>query len=144
MDRFWSKVKKSEGCWEWQATLSNKGYGQFRVDGKLALSHRFAYELAKGPILKGLHILHSCDNPACVNPDHLSVGTRADNMQDMTSKGRHHQTQKTHCPQGHEYTEANTYRHGTQRHCKACNRRKVSAYKARKKAEKEAQNDAAR
>jgi hypothetical protein len=95
-DRFWSKVHPEalSGCWLWHGAVNKHGYGRFRVrslaDGKhaLALSHRHAYELAHGPIQEGMVVRHKCDVPACVNPDHLKVGTRAENQQDMSKRGR--------------------------------------------------------
>ena len=92
--RFWSKVKVSLGCWEWQASLRNKGYGAFvwkddtgkEIQGR---AHRFAYELLVGTIPEGMDVLHRCDNPPCVRPDHLFLGTIADNNRDMCEKGRH-------------------------------------------------------
>lgn len=87
--RFWLKVKKlPNGCWEWQGSLSNKGYGQFKVLKKLVLAHRFAYESAHGPIPKGKVVCHKCDNRKCCNPEHLFLGTYKDNTQDMIAKGR--------------------------------------------------------
>lgn len=82
------------GCWEWQGARFGSGYGQFYAGRDSAgkrmniHAHRFAYELRHGAIPDGLHVLHHCDNPPCVNPDHLFVGTRSDNMQDMFVKGR--------------------------------------------------------
>ncbi len=90
MDRFWSKVniKGKDDCWEWTAAKSKKGYGRFKVDGKLVSPHRFSYELENGEIPEGMFICHKCDNPPCVNPDHLFVGTGSDNMKDCYEKGR--------------------------------------------------------
>jgi len=87
-DRFLAKViKNDEGCWEWKATTAN-GYGQMKVDGVKCLAHRLSYELHKGPIAKGLVVRHKCDNKLCVNPEHLELGTHADNSRDMLERGR--------------------------------------------------------
>ena len=89
VDRFWAKVKKIDGgCWEWQAAKSVAGYGRFKVNGHLVLPHRYSYELHYGPIPEGLWVLHRHDNPGCVNPEHLFLGTRSDNMIDCFRKGR--------------------------------------------------------
>ena len=88
--RFWKKVKKGPSCWEWTGSRDRKGYG--RIAATLAVrnlkAHRISYQLHVGPIPPGLSVLHKCDNPGCVRPDHLFLGTNADNMQDMISKGR--------------------------------------------------------
>lgn len=91
LKRFWSKVDKSSpsSCWVWKACKNQKGYGQVRVKKQAYLAHRFAYELAFGPIPPTMNVLHKCDNPSCVNPDHLFLGTLTDNNQDMCQKGRH-------------------------------------------------------
>lgn len=88
-ERFLSKVEKGEICWEWIGANDGRGYGQLYVGGKLIRAHRLSFMLYVGKIPKGLHILHKCDNPSCVNPDHLFIGTHRDNMQDMSRKGRH-------------------------------------------------------
>lgn len=87
--RFLSKIKKSEtGCWEWQDFKLPRGYGFFGIKFDRQLAHRASYQLYKGPIGEGLEVMHSCDNPSCVNPNHLSLGTRTDNMRDAKKKGR--------------------------------------------------------
>lgn len=90
MKRFWDKVLKTNSCWIWASHISGNGYGYFSLNNKELRAHRVAYELTKGPIPKGLHVMHTCDNPKCVNPDHLKIGTHQDNMSDMVKKGRHH------------------------------------------------------
>jgi len=88
-ERFESKYTKAEsGCWDWTAFANPAGYGRFRFDGKTVLAHRFAYELYVGPLPEGLWALHKCDNPKCVNPEHLFLGTNQDNITDKVSKNR--------------------------------------------------------
>jgi hypothetical protein len=91
-ERFWSKVKKDteDKCWPWIGARSQrgKGYGEYFLGGKLCQAHRIAWGFAKGEIPEGMCILHKCDNRACVNPNHLFVGTHSDNIVDMVKKGR--------------------------------------------------------
>lgn len=87
-DRFWRHVEKSDGCWEWIGALDNDGYGRIRDGRRNRKAHRVAYELTYGPIPSGLIIRHTCDNPACVRPDHLLSGTHLDNAQDKCERGR--------------------------------------------------------
>lgn len=89
-ERFWSKVRKGRGCWEWQAAKAH-GYGVIGKGGKgngYVLAHRAAWVLAHGPIPRGLLVCHRCDNPSCVRLSHLFLGTYSDNVRDMLRKGR--------------------------------------------------------
>ncbi len=90
--RFWPKVNKSamaaSACWEWTGSKDRRNYGQFRHNGKTCAAHRVAYELSCGPGPDGMDVLHSCDNPPCVNPAHLSIGTHARNMREMADRDR--------------------------------------------------------
>jgi hypothetical protein len=82
---FWSRVTKTEGCWEWKGKSAPLGYGHVQK----TYAHRRAWELHFGPIPDGLWVLHSCDNPICVNPSHLRLGTPVDNVRDRQERGRH-------------------------------------------------------
>ena len=77
-----------EGCFIWQKGKDTGGYGRIKINGKSKTVHRVAYETLVGEIPKGLHVLHTCDKRACLNPDHLFLGTNNDNVQDMVKKNR--------------------------------------------------------
>ena len=92
-ERFWAKVEKTDACWEWQSRIAPAtGYGNFAIwkQGRRTtwLAHRLAWFLTNGAIPKGLCVLHKCDNRRCVRPDHLFLGTAADNVHDCIAKGR--------------------------------------------------------
>lgn len=119
--RFWEKVDQGEAdeCWPWTASTDRYGYGQFHVDGRSLRAHRVSYELANGAIPEGRLVMHTCDNPPCVNPAHLVLGTAAENMQDKVRKGRQSngRERRTHCPKGHPL---DVVRSCGRRKCRGC------------------------
>jgi hypothetical protein len=90
MQRFYDKVEKTDSCWQWLAHKDQNGYGQFSFKGKVEYAHRVSYILFNGEFDNNLQICHSCDNPSCVNPEHLFLGTHKENMIDMSKKLRQH------------------------------------------------------
>lgn len=133
--RFWAKVKLDGDCWAWQAGMV-KGYGHFTQGGKpkMMLAHRWSYEAMVTEVPDGLELDHLCRNKACVNPDHLEPVTHAVNIERNPNAVNKRGAQITHCPQGHEYNEANTrwYRGG--RNCRPCGRLHTANHRARKAA----------
>lgn len=103
--RFNEKYKiMPNNCWHWTAHLGHFGYGKIYNDKKASYAHRVSWELHNGEIPEGMSVLHKCDNPQCVNPDHLFLGKQGDNVSDMLNKGRgiaNRQRNYTHCKNGH-------------------------------------------
>jgi hypothetical protein len=119
----------NDTCWGWAAAKTAAGYGvlmdKCRAEGRknIVYMHRLSWTINFGEIPEGMCVCHRCDNPQCTNPDHLFLGTHAENMKDMLDKGRHvsGQAGKTHCKQGHEFTEKNTRISSSGRRvCRSC------------------------
>lgn len=120
--RFWDKVSMGKSCWEWVAGKDQDGYGLFRLTGITTKAHRASFFFTTGET--PVSVLHSCDNPPCVRPDHLFAGDHLANMKDARKKGRGPYAAnlaKTHCPQGHPYSGKNLARTKEGwRQCRAC------------------------
>lgn len=124
IERYKSRCQVDQnGCWLFHGFIHPTGYALTSYRGKQTRAHRAMYMAAKGPIPDGMHVCHTCDVRHCINPDHLWIGTRSDNMRDMHAKYRGPQQTKTHCPRGHPYDEENTYLTPEGfRNCKMCSR----------------------
>lgn len=145
--RFWQKVDRrgDDECWHWTASRDPDGYGRFQYpteNGQRHIrAHRWAYLMLVGPIGDGLVVCHRCDNPPCVNPAHLFLGTQLDNNADKVAKGRHARvwgvpllrSRQTHCKHGHELAGDNLVITPTgHRSCRAC-RNAIARISYRKK-----------
>lgn len=130
IEDFYTKYTKAPGCWEWNQSTDSYGYGQFKLDGTVYLAHRFAWMIHTGIDIRkhrNVCVCHKCDNPRCLNPKHLFLGTVRDNIRDRVLKKRCPNTGITHCKHGHEFTKENTrysinIRGNQRRACKTCNR----------------------
>lgn len=124
INRFWPKVKrgKPDECWEWQAAKDHRGYGVFGVERKSRWAHRISYQIQNGNIPQDLFVCHHCDNPSCVNPYHLFLGTNSDNMMDMVAKGRGRTdySRRITCENGHKLEGENLIFFKGKRSCKIC------------------------
>jgi hypothetical protein len=141
-ERFWRRVEKTDSCWLWrggQGVSRSQRYGVYKTpDGKRRGAHVIAYELTIGPVPPGKHLDHLCKTTLCVNPAHLEPVTPAENNRRSDSLTAANLT-KTHCPQGHPYDEANTYRDGKgSRCCREC--RNEASRRAYRRADKAARN----
>ena len=137
-NRLWHRVTITDtNCYERRDRYVNpKGYTRIWLNGKNIYAHRMSWILTNGSIPDDICVLHGCDHPLCINVNHLFLGTKSENNNDMVSKGRHgrYNAKKTHCPKNHEYTEDNTYVDSRgKRYCRKCGRINALAYYHRKR-----------
>lgn len=133
LDRFWAKVdvRGEDECWEWQGAR-NGGYGQLWLKPNTIRATRLSAAIHFGMFDQRLQVNHACDNPPCVNPAHLRLGTQVENMQEKIQRGRDYQQAKTHCSNGHPFDEVNTHVNTSGvRCCRACRREASRAYRQR-------------
>lgn len=122
MKKFWDKVRKSKGCWNFIGSVGKDGYGKFYIDGKMEMAHRVSYKIKVGEIPKGLNIDHKCRNRACVNPKHIEPVTQRENVMRGLGVARFN-SEKTHCIHGHEFNYINTrITKDGERACRVCAR----------------------
>ncbi len=110
------------GCWIWLKSLNNSGYGTVSIKGKSAFAHRFSWEFYRGKIPSGKYVLHKCDIPSCVNPDHLFIGSQRENHIDSQEKGRRYKQPPDKCMHGHTAIAENVYFSNGHRYCLLCKR----------------------
>ena len=122
-------------CVVYSGSINYSGYGVIKVGGKTLKAHRLAWVQEYGPIPDGMYVLHSCDNRSCINIKHLRLGTQQDNMDDRTRRNRtYHPPKKTHCCNGHEYKEENTYSAPDgKRECRICRTAQYERFQTRRR-----------
>ena len=124
LEAIFNKVVTSEkGCDEWQGMVrGHMGYSSVKWRNKTWFGHRLVYTLIYGEIPEGMCVMHTCDNPKCLNPEHLKLGTNQDNIDDEISKGRDYNQRKAHCLRGHPFSGTNLVlrREGKKRSCRKC------------------------
>ncbi|HEY5986880.1 MAG TPA: HNH endonuclease signature motif containing protein [Streptosporangiaceae bacterium] len=142
--KFWARVIKSDGCWLWDGAHVPYGYGSIGIAGRQHGTHRVAWALANGRWPDGW-VLHRCNNPGCVRPDHLYDGTVRQNVADMLRDGNHRNLRKTRCIRGHAFTPENTHIDPRGRRvCRACWKVKNAERDARIRASRPSRAMAAR
>lgn len=119
---------RDDGCWEWTGSRDRRGYGRISVQDFSTYAHRALYEITVERVA-GFDLDHLCRNTWCVNPDHLEPVTHQENV-NRGDTGKHF-GERTHCPQGHPYDEANTYRYRGGRYCRACRNETAKRWKAK-------------
>lgn len=126
--KFWTRVKKTSKCWLWIGDKNEKGYGRYNNQK----AHRISFSIHNKKLIGNFHVLHRCDNPSCVNPLHLFLGTHKDNMQDKILKRRDHNQNKKNCRNGHPYSGTNLIRKKSgERRCRICHNQQLRRLRAR-------------
>jgi hypothetical protein len=127
LSRFLSKIDKTDGCWLWKSAIARNGYGVFRLAGKTVYAHRLSFAIHRGSPSPLLVIDHLCRTRNCVNPDHLRELDRGENV----SIGRSVLRERTHCANGHEFTDFNTRRESGRRVCRVCHNERNRKFRAK-------------
>ena len=138
-ERLFAKTSpQKNGCWHWTGYIDKAGYGRIGIDQSPRLAHRIAWLVAGNEIADTQCVCHACDNPSCINPAHLFIGSHADNMRDMANKGRCNNGKafKTHCKAGHLLGGENIIPKSGSRSCLICHRHRAQVYAKRMWAER--------